>query len=321
MSGWSAVPAAPARLAGWRGASRVLGWAFGLGTLLAVVWLARRLEWRAVGEAIQTLPAGLVAAAAAAALLSHVVYSCYDLLGRAWVGHRIRAWRVMLVTFVSYAFNLNLGSLIGGIGLRLRLYTRLGLRPAEIGQVFALSLVTNWLGYAAVAGGVFLFGDLALPADWPLSRGGLAAMGLLLWLIVLAYLVACAAWPRREMRLRGRSFSLPGPGLASAQLVLSCLNWGLIAGIVALLLERAQPYDRVLGVHLLAVVAGLVLRVPGGLGVLESVYILLMAPPLARHTLLAALLAYRAVYYVAPLLIAAPTYLLLEAGARRAGRG
>ena len=32
----------------------------------------------------------------------------------------------MTVTFVSYVFNLNLGSLVGGVAFRYRLYSRLG---------------------------------------------------------------------------------------------------------------------------------------------------------------------------------------------------
>jgi uncharacterized membrane protein YbhN (UPF0104 family) len=36
---------------------------------------------------------------------------------------------VMQVSFTSYAFNLNLGSLVGGIGFRYRLYSRAGLGP------------------------------------------------------------------------------------------------------------------------------------------------------------------------------------------------
>ena len=55
---------------------------------------------------------------------------------------------------------------------------------------------------------------------------------------------------------------------------------------------------------LVAAVSGLVLRVPAGLGVLEAVGVLLLTGPLPRDTVLAALLAYRALYYFAPLLLA-----------------
>jgi hypothetical protein len=37
----------------------------------------------------------------------------------------------MGVTFISYAFNLNLGSLVGGVAFRYRLYSRLGLGNAD----------------------------------------------------------------------------------------------------------------------------------------------------------------------------------------------
>jgi uncharacterized membrane protein YbhN (UPF0104 family) len=57
---------------------------------------------------------------------------------------------------------------------------------------------------------------------------------------------------------------------------------------------------------MLAAVAGLALRVPAGLGVLETVGVTLLATgSLGREQVLAALLAYRALYYFAPLVLAA----------------
>ena len=52
--------------------------------------------------------------------------------------------------------------------------------------------------------------------------------------------------------------------------------------------------------------AGLALRVPAGLGVLEAVGVaLLVSPTLGTAQVLAALLAYRALYYFGPLVLAA----------------
>jgi len=59
-----------------------------------------------------------------------------------------------------------------------------------------------------------------------------------------------------------------------------------------------------MGVYVLAVVAGIASNVPAGLGVFESV-LLLALPGIPRDGLLAAILAYRAIYYLAPLALAA----------------
>lgn len=55
--------------------------------------------------------------------------------------------QVMLVSFICYAFNLTLSTWVGGIGMRYRLYSRLGLSGATITRIFSLSITTNWLGY------------------------------------------------------------------------------------------------------------------------------------------------------------------------------
>jgi uncharacterized membrane protein YbhN (UPF0104 family) len=55
-----------------------------------------------------------------------------------------------------------------------------------------------------------------------------------------------------------------------------------------------------------------VVHIPAGVGVLEGIFVALFGQQLPVDKLLAALLVYRAVYYLAPLSIAALTYFTLE---------
>jgi uncharacterized membrane protein YbhN (UPF0104 family) len=95
-----------------------------------LVRYARTVDW----DAGQAKRAGAAASRAlqghGLAAVSHLVYSLLDLVGRHYTGHTLSKRRVMQVSFISYAFNLNLGSLVGGIGFRYRLYSQMGLRPA-----------------------------------------------------------------------------------------------------------------------------------------------------------------------------------------------
>ena len=92
-------------------------------------------------------------------------------------GHRLPEPTVMAITFVSYAFNLNMGTIVGAVGMRVRLYSRLGLAPGQITRVVGMSMLTNWLGYFLLAGLAFLLWPLALPDDWHLGRTALRALG------------------------------------------------------------------------------------------------------------------------------------------------
>ena len=87
-----------------------------------------------------------------------------------------------------------------------------------------------------------------------------------------------------------------------------------------MLLQRQVPYTDVLTVLLVAAVAGVITHVPAGLGVFEAVFVALLSHQVSEGQLLAALLGYRALYYIVPLMIAALLYLVMELHARKLGR-
>ena len=295
--------------------TRWLGIVFALAVVGLLAWAARRVDWHAVLAALRSMPLEVVAAAAGATLLSYVLYAAYDLIGRAWIGHKLAWWRVMAVTAVSYAFNLNLGMLVGGLGIRYRLYARLGLRGGQIGRVLTLSIFTNWLGYGVLAGGVFLFRLLPPPADWHVSGIALQGLGAALWLVVAGYLALCGWSSRRTFTVRGHKVHLPSLGMAGVQL--ACANWLAISVVLYLLFQGKVPYGVVLGTSLVAAVAGVVARLPAGLGVVEAVFVTVLASRLPEATVLASVLVYRALYYLLPLLLATAGYLAIEARSPR----
>jgi uncharacterized membrane protein YbhN (UPF0104 family) len=281
---------------------------------------ARSIEWDEVWEALAGIPATTLLGAALLAALSHAIYSTYDLLGRSWIRHALPTGKVMAVNFVSYAFNLNLGSLVGAFAFRYRLYSRLGLSNAEITRVLGLSLVTNWLGYLLLAGGVFALGVITPPAGWDIGASALRVLGVLLMLSAFAYLLLCARSRRREWTLRGHVVTLPPIWLALRQLALSCANWLTMGAIITVLLHARVDYPTVLGTLLMAALAGVITHIPAGLGVLEAVFIALLGTRMPPGQLLAALLAYRALYYLVPLMLACILALRLEAHSARRRR-
>lgn len=296
----------------WPATRRLLSVAFLLLVLVLLFRLARNVDWHAGWAALRSLPTATLGAAAALAAASHALYCSYDLLGRHQTGHGVPRHAVAAVGFISYAFNLNLGSLVGGVALRYRLYAALGLGPGVVTRVLALSLVTNWLGYAFLASLVLLLQPPPLPAVWGLPS--LGWLGAALGGVVLFYLLLCARAGGRERSWRGRKISLPRGRMALLQLLLSSLNWSLIAGVLYVLLQHKLTYVDVLGTLLLAAVAGAVAHVPAGLGVLEAVFLSVLSAQLPQGELLGALLAYRALYYLLPLGLAVALYLATRRG-------
>lgn len=301
----------------WPWVRRAAAWGF----FALIAWLlvrqARTIDWDDVLDAIRALPAATLLAAGALAACSFALYSTYDLLGRHLTRHRLGTGTVMGVTFISYAFNLNLGSLVGGVAFRYRLYSRLGLGNETITRVLGFSMLTNWIGYLLVAGVAFCFWPLALPPGWKIGNEGLRMLGAMLLMLALAYVLLCALAKGRVWRVRGHAVKTPGPAMALLQLAMSCANWSLIGGVIWVLLQGAVDYPHVLAVLLVAAVAGVVTHVPAGLGVLEAVFVALLAHQVPEATLLGALLAYRGLYYLLPLTVATLGYLVTEVRARR----
>jgi hypothetical protein len=305
-------PAAPPRFAWWPAVRKWGGVAFILLVLVLVGKLASGMDWARAWQSLQALPGWTLLAGAGLAAASHAIYSTYDLIGRHETGHALPRRRVVSVAFVSYAFNLNLGALVGGVAFRYRLYSKLGLATDVITRVLALSMLTNWLGYAVLGAGVLLLAPPILPDGWSLSQQAFPLAGALLLTIAAGYLALCLFSPKRELTFRGHGLTLPKARVALLQLGLSMVNWSLIAGTVWMLLQQQVDYPSVLGALLLAAVAGVLTHVPAGLGVLEAVFLTVLAGRVAQHDLLAALLAYRALYYLAPLALAAAMLFWIE---------
>lgn len=293
--------------------------AFFLTVIALLVRLAFTIDWVEVGKAFRSLSFEALLVASVLTLCSYCLYCSYDLLGRHLTGHSLKKRRVLLITFISYAFNLNFGSLVGGTAFRFRLYSRAGLNPGTIARVLATSILTNWIGYLLLAGVILATGIVSLPESW-IGGGLLRLVGVVLVVLFLVYVGLVLFASRSEVRIRGHELPLPGRRLVWLQAGMSALNWVLMGGIVySLLPGEAAAYPVVLGSLLLAAIAGVVTHVPAGLGVIEAVFLAVVGASVPQHQLLASLLAYRVVYYLVPLAFAAVLYAATEFSHRASG--
>lgn len=127
----------------WRLAKKVLTWLFFIAVVVLLVVYAKKVDWGDVWTVIRDYNRTALLSAVGLVIVSYLLYGCYDLLGRLYCGHKLAKRQVMLVSFVCYAFNLTLSTWVGGIGMRYRLYSRLGLPGSTITRIFSLSITTN----------------------------------------------------------------------------------------------------------------------------------------------------------------------------------
>lgn len=297
-------------------AKRLLTLSFFILVPVMLFLLAKNLDWQDVIDALHSFSTRTLLLCLGITTLSYLIFSSYDLLGRAYTGHHLPARQVLTVSFVCYAFNLNISSWVGSIALRYRLYSRLGLDVATVTRVLSFSLVTNWVGYMLISGLVFSLRLLDLPDNWKIGVTGLQLIGFALLAAACTYLLACRFAKRRSWSLREHELTLPSLRLALLQVGLASLNWSLSALVVFLLLPDKVSYATVLGIMLISSIAGVITHIPAGLGVLEAVFITLLQHEIAKGTVLAALIGYRAIYMLLPLLLACAVYLVLEKRAK-----
>lgn len=296
----------------WHRARQLLTLGFFILVPVLLYTLLQNLDWREVRHALNAYRWQTLALAGLVSACSFALFSSFDLIGRRYTGHHLPARQVLPLAFVCYAFNLNLSAWVGAIALRYRLYTRLGLPVATTTRILSLGLLTNWLGYFFLAGTLFLCGLPRLPAGFEIGSNGLRLIGVLLLLLALSYLLACRYARRRSWQLRGHEITLPRLRMAALQLLMGASNWALMALVVYSLLPDKVGYPTILAVLMISSIAGVITHIPAGLGVLETVFLTLLHAHYGKGTLLAALIGYRAVYFLLPLLLAALVYLLLE---------
>lgn len=293
-----------------------------VGFVALVAWLVasriHSVDWAKVTTSLREMPAWILLIAALFAAASYAIYACFDWFARIYTT-QVPKLRQFEIAIVSYAFNLNLGALIGSVGFRYRLYSRSGVDSKNIARIVATSMVTNWSGYLLLGGIVFIGRFVSLPEGWEIGAVGLQVVGGGMLLLLAAYLALCARSHGKTWTFRGTEFSLPSLRMALGQVVASSLNWAAIAATIWILLPDSVGFGAVLAVFLLSSVAGAMTHVPGGLGVLEAVFIALLGADVAQHRLIAALLAFRVFYYFGPLAIAIALYLWIEVRGRRGG--
>jgi phosphatidylglycerol lysyltransferase len=235
-------------------------------------------------------------------VFAYAVLVGYDAMALSYIRHPLPFRRIAFGSFIAYAFSQTLGfPLFTGGSVRYRLWSSWGLSSDQIGQAVGFIAFSFCLGLAGVSGVVFLLE----PAGTATALGLPDALLRLVGVISLALMTAYVVWSlrgERVMQLGGWRLSTPSPRIVGAQAGVAALDWVLAGGALYVLLPGGHGLGFLvfLGIFLIAQFAGLVSHVPGGLGVVESIIVLLLKPYLPVATLLGALIAYRVVYYLVP---------------------
>jgi phosphatidylglycerol lysyltransferase len=244
-----------------------------------------------------------IATAVALTAANFVVLIGYDWFGVRLVEHPVSTKQVAAASLLSYAFSNTLGVFLGGAPVRARLYSSFGMSSPEIVRLVLVIGVAFWLGLFSLAGLLFVVAPFDLPPRFHLPLANSRPLGIALLALAGLFLAICVI-RRNPLPVWGVNLQPPPLRIALAQMLTSYLDFLLAAGVLYVLL----PSDVSIGflsftaVFLLAVFVALASHIPGGLGVLELVLVTML--PGDPHGLVGALIAFRIIYYLLPLLIA-----------------
>jgi len=318
----SAPGAAVAHLGGW--VDRIghrLAPLIGLVLFAAALFVLRKeladIRYRELSAALAALPAMSVVLAIVLTAVNYLVLTGYDHLALIYIGKRLAPWRVGMASFVGYAVSNSVGlALLSGTSVRYRFYSRWGLCGGEISRIVAFYSSTFFLGLTVLGGLSLAFAPLPGLVELP-GHQALRVAGAVLFAIGPTY-AAIAFFRRSPLRWRGVAITLPRPPVVVAQFALVLVDWILAVAVLDVLLPSSPlTFLELMAAFLAAQVLVLLSHVPGGVGVFETVMLLLLKPFLPTTAILPALVLFRIVYYLLPLGAAMVVLLVDEISERR----
>ena len=124
---------------------------------------------------------------------------------------------------------------------------------------------------------------------------------------------------RATIAFRGKIFQLPTLPVAAAQLIVPSLDLIASSLILYLLLPSIPEltYPLFLAIYLIGFMGGIISQVPGGLGVIETILVVMLGSFIDSAQILSAVLVYRLYYFITPLLVAAVLLAIHEIRQRR----
>ncbi|AQS41684.1 MAG: Hypothetical protein BHV28_09900 [Candidatus Tokpelaia hoelldobleri] len=243
------------------------------------------------------------------ALLAYIALAEYDRIALSYLGKKLSWVYITLCSFTTYALSHNIGaSVFSGAVVRYRAYSRKGLSNPEIAVLVGLCSFTFLLGVLLLTSLVLIVRpDIIhrIPLKYDIPEGLAIFIGCIISGFIALYVIGSIKG-MKPLKI-GSKFQLtyPRPGIVIQQLIIGPLELLGAAGIIyAVLPEAGNPgFLIVLGVFLASFSATLVLNAPaGGLGVLELVFTTGMAG-MKEADVIAALIVFRLLYLIIPLII------------------
>jgi phosphatidylglycerol lysyltransferase len=297
---------------------KIISWAGLFFFLLAagmLYWQLRNYSLTDIIGALRSIPFINLVYASIACLIGYIALSFYDYLALRYVGKKVTWWKWMLAGILGFAISNNAGhAVVSGGAIRYRLYTRWRIRAGEILKMLVFSGFTYFLGCASI----MILGYFLVPhsvfEDSVGAKLGINSLFVFSSAAIGAYLAITLFFRKKFIKIGEAKFQVPNTEVAFLQMLLGMAD-SMLAGLVLYfcLIPFVQiPFGTYIGLFVIAQTAGVFSQVPGGIGVFESIFLLALPDEVSRASIFGALLAFRIIYYVIPLIGAGGMFFIYE---------
>ena len=266
-----------------------------------------------VERAFSAISAGRWILAVASTLIAYVALAWYDRIALLHLGFKLPWSFISAVSFTTYALSHNIGmSMFSGAMVRYRAYSTKGLTITDVGILVAFCSFTFALGTVLLGGFVLLYEPDIVDRLFNVAPILARVVGGLMLAVVALYVVG-AALHLRPLVVGRFKLVYPGLPIVGRQLLAGPLELMGASGIIwcALPADTNPGFLIILGVFLASFSAALLSHAPGGLGVLELVFVNAL-PQVPKADVLAALLVFRLLYLIIPLVLGIAAVVVFE---------
>ena len=266
-----------------------------------------KYSWLDIKTALLSIPKRNLLYACIASFFGYVALSSYDYLALKYIGRKLSAWKWIFVGFIGFSVSNNAGhAIVSGGAIRYRLYTRWRFHASEIVRMVTFSGFTYLvacffliiMGYILTPNHAFGEGSVSKLTTTIVTAVSAAGLLLYFW---------ASLFYKKPIIIKDVEFDIPSFKMALAQVFIGGADI-LMASLVlyfSLIPFVDIPFDVFIGVFIIAQVLGVFSQVPGGLGVFEGLFMFIIPGNNNAALLFGALIAYRIIYYLLPLIVSA----------------
>ena len=297
--------------------NKIVSWLGLFFFVLAVFMIYHQLSRYSMDElkvAILSIPNANLIYASIASFVGYIALSTYDYLALKYIKKKMQTWKWILTGFIGFSVSNNAGhAIVSGGAVRYRFYSRWGISTGDIVKMVTFSGFTYLIAcfFLIIVGYVMTpehaFGDASSTRFSTFISMIFSLVGLIIYFWASLYY-------KKHVTIKGVKFKMPKFNLAVRQMIIGSIDIVMASLVLYSVLICFVKIDFMtfMGAIIIPQVLGVYSQVPGGLGIFELVFSNILPGQDNQAILFGALIAYRIIYYLLPLIISGVVLFVYE---------